>query len=144
MSLTRVVLLSGRSIELSDIRLSSTYGGLLEGYPCARVNDMAINGLLRGAERDSPRTPVHLVEPPRTYPDDDPKGPFGPVEILPAVSCVAFFRSTPVSPSLDPVLHRSALTVIWFQQTAQVPSGTDADKRLRALDWEDLARDDEL
>ncbi|QNP71689.1 hypothetical protein IAG44_21160 [Streptomyces roseirectus] len=144
MSLTRVVLLSGRSIELSDIRLSSTYGGMLEGYPCARVNDMRINGLLRGAERESPRTPVHLIDPPREYRDDGSKGPFGPVEILPAVACVASFRSSPVSPSLDPGLHRSALTVVWFQPTPQVPSGTDADKRLRALPWEGLARDDEL
>ncbi|MET8981552.1 hypothetical protein ABZX85_38760 [Streptomyces sp. NPDC004539] len=143
MSLTHVVLLSGRSIELSDIRLSSTYGGMLEGYPCARVNDMKINGLLRGAEHDSPRTPVHLVEPPREYRDDGVKGPFGPVEILPPVACVAFFRSAPVSPSLDPLLHHSTLTVIWFQPTPHVPSGTDADTRLRALDWEKLARDAE-
>ncbi|KND31577.1 hypothetical protein [Streptomyces acidiscabies] len=144
MSLTRVVLLSGRAVELSDIRLSSTYGGLLEGYPCARVNDMKINGLLRGAERDTPRTPVHLVDPPREYPTDNPKGPFGPMEVLPPVACVASFHSTPVSPALDPVLHRSTLTVVWFQQTPQVPTGTDADKRLRALEWEELARDGEL
>ncbi|MEX3100332.1 MULTISPECIES: hypothetical protein [unclassified Streptomyces] len=144
MSLTRVVLLSGRAIELSDIQLSSTYAGLLEGYPCARVNDMKINSLLRRAERDTPRSPVHLVEPAREYRPENSPGPFGPVEILPPVSCVASFHSTPVSPTLDPVLHRSTLTVIWFQQTPQVPSGTDADKRLRALEWEDLARDTEL
>jgi len=144
MSLTHVVLQSGRAIEFSDIRLTSTYGDMLEGYPCARINDMKINGLLRGAERDSPRTPVHLIEPPREYRDDDSEGhPFGPVEILPAVACVATFRSAPVSPSLDSALHHSALTVVWFQPTPHVPSGTDADTRLRALDWEKLARDDE-
>jgi len=143
MSLTQVVLQSGRSIELSAIRLHSTYGDMLEGYPCARVNDMKINGLLRGAERDSPLSPVHLIDPPREYRDDEPKGPFGPVEILPAVACVATFRSAPVSPSLDPALHHSTLTVIWFQQTPHIPTGTEADTRLRALNWEKLAHDDE-
>lgn len=34
MSLTSIVLSSGRSIDLSDLRLSSTYGGMLEGCPC--------------------------------------------------------------------------------------------------------------
>ncbi|MFJ2645190.1 hypothetical protein ACIO1C_00385 [Streptomyces sp. NPDC087420] len=31
MPLSHKVLLSGRSIELSELRLSSTYGGMLEG-----------------------------------------------------------------------------------------------------------------
>ena len=46
--------------------------------------------------------------------------------------------------TLDPVLHRSALTVVWFQQTVGVPSGDDAEESLRRIDWESLAQDDEL
>ncbi|MCL8014629.1 hypothetical protein [Streptomyces sp. AS02] len=143
MSLTRVVLTSGRSLDLSELRLSSTYGGMLEGYPCKPVNEMKIKGLLLAAERADPATPVHLVAPPREYPDQY-AGAFGPVEVLPPVACVGAFRSTALDRDHDPVLHRSALTIIWFQPTPYVPSGCDAEEALREVPWEELARDYEL
>ena len=143
MSLTRVVLTSGRSIELSDLRLSSTYGGMLEGYPCRPVNDLRIKGLLHSAERDFPASPVHLVPPPREHPDQY-AGAFGPVEVLPAVACVGSFHSTAIDPAHDPVLHRSALTVIWFQSMPYVPFGCDAEAAVREITWEELAQDYEL
>ncbi|WP_225850917.1 hypothetical protein [Streptomyces sp. HPF1205] len=143
MSLTYVILTSGRSIELSDLRLSSTYGGMLEGYPCKRVNDLKVNGLLRSAERAFSTTPVHLVPPVRQYPDQE-AGPFGPAEVLPAVACLGVFQSTALDPDHDPVLYRSALTVVWFHPTPGVHSGEDADPALRDIPWEDLAGDFEL
>ncbi|MEV0638030.1 hypothetical protein AB0I77_24425 [Streptomyces sp. NPDC050619] len=143
MSLSRVVLTSGRSLDLSELRFSSTYGGMLEGYPCKPVNDMKIKGLLRAAEHAFPTTPVHLVPPPREHPDQY-TGAFGPVEVLPAVSCVGSFRSTALDPNHDPILSRSALTVIWFQPTTHVPSDCDAEPALRDIAWEELARDYEL
>lgn len=45
MPLSRIALSSGRSIELTELRMSSTYGGMLEGYPCKRINDMRVRGL---------------------------------------------------------------------------------------------------
>ncbi|NNN32833.1 hypothetical protein HLK59_21195 [Streptomyces sp. S3(2020)] len=143
MSLARLVLTSGRSIELSELRLSSTYGGLLEGYPCKPVNEMKIRGLLRSAEREFPGSPVHLVTPAREYPDQY-SGAFGPVEVLPTVACVGRFRSNAMNPAHDPVLYRSGLTVIWFQPTTQVPSGCDAEDGLRDVAWDELAEDYEL
>ena len=120
MSLTRVVLASGRSVNLADLRLSSTYGGMPEGYPCKPVNDMVIKGLLHTAENTCPTTPVHLVPPPREYPHQY-AGAFGPVEVLPPVACVGTFRSTALDPTHDPVMYRSALTVVWFQPTTRIP-----------------------
>jgi hypothetical protein len=144
MSLTRVVLTSGRSADLAELRLSSTYGGMLEGYPCKPVNDMKINVLLRSAERARPASPVHLVPPRREYPDQY-AGAFGPVEVLPQVACVGTFHSTAVDPAHhDPVLYRSRLTIIWFQPTPEVPSGVDAEDGLREVPWEELALDYEL
>lgn len=143
MSLARVLLASGRSVDLVELRLVSTYGGMPDGYPCRPVNELRIKGLLRAAEHDSPGTPVHLVPPPREHPAQY-AGAFGPVEVLPAVACVGAFRSTALDPAHDPVLYRSALTVIWFQATARVPSGFDAEGALRGVDWEGLARDHEL
>jgi hypothetical protein len=143
MSLSRVVLASGRSLDLSELRLSSTYGGRLEDYPCKPVNDLKIQVLVRAAERAFPTTPVHLVPPPREYPDQY-AGAFGPVEVLPAVACVGAFHSTALDPDHDPILYGSSLTVVWFQTTARVPYDCDAEPALREITWEDLARDHEL
>ncbi|MFD3735913.1 hypothetical protein [Streptomyces sp. NPDC058632] len=143
MSLSHTVLSSGRSIELTELRMSSTYEGMLEGYPCKRINDLKVNGLQRQAERAFPSTPVHLVPPFREYPDQT-AGAFGPVEVLPSVACVGVFRSTAVAAELDPVLHRSTLTVVWFQPVPDIPLGEDADLALRSIPWEELAQDYEL
>ncbi|MFD0021625.1 hypothetical protein [Streptomyces sp. NPDC058382] len=143
MSLSHIALSSGRSIELTELRMSSTYGGMLEGYPCKPINDMKVSGLQRQAEHAFSSMPVHLVPPSREYPDQT-TGAFGPVEVLPSVACIGAFRSTPVSPELDPVLHRSALTVVWFQAALDVPSGEDAALALCSMRWEELAQDYEL
>ncbi|WP_258314630.1 hypothetical protein [Streptomyces sp. Act143] len=143
MALARLTLASGRSVVLSELRLSSTYGDLPEGYPCGPGNEVRIQGLLRSAARDFPSAPVHLVPPPREYPDQY-AGAYGPVEILPSVACVGAFRSTALDPAHDPVLYHSRLTVVWFQPTADVPSGCDAERALRDVDWDELARDHEL
>ncbi|MFG2766831.1 MULTISPECIES: hypothetical protein [Streptomyces] len=143
MSLSHVVLTSGRSVELTEIRMESTYAGMLEGYPCKPINDMKTRGLRRRAEQSFPTLPVHLVPPVLAHPDQT-GGAFGPVEVLPSVLCIGVFRSTAVDPGLDPVLHRSALVVAWFQDTAVVPSGEDADPALRGIDWDALAEDGEL
>ncbi|MEU6373920.1 hypothetical protein [Streptomyces sp. NPDC046909] len=143
MSLARLVLASGRSVDLSELRLSSTYGGMLEGYPCRVVNEMKIKGLLRFAAREFPKSPVHLVPPPREYPDQY-AGAFGPVEVIPSVACVGNFRSHALNPTHDPVLYRSFLTVVWFQPTTRVPSGCDAEDDLRDVAWDELAEDFEL
>ncbi|MFC4032343.1 hypothetical protein ACFO3J_12730 [Streptomyces polygonati] len=143
MPLSHVVLSSGRSIDLTELRMSSTYGGMLAGYPSKRINDMKVGGLQQEAERAFPSRPVHLVPPSREYPDQT-AGVFGPVEVLPPVACIGVFVSTAVAPELDPVLHRSALTVIWFQPVPEVPSGEHTDPALRSIHWEQLAQDYEL
>ncbi|MFI1354913.1 hypothetical protein ACH4TV_15290 [Streptomyces sp. NPDC020898] len=145
MPLASLVLISGRSVELTALHLSSTYSGFLEGYPCRPVNDMKTKGLLHTAGLTFPASPVHLIRPPLERPDTGPPvGPFGPVEVLPAVACIGAFSSTPVASDHDPLLYRSALTVVWFQATATVPSGDDADSALHAISWEELALDHEL
>lgn len=143
MALARVLLTSGRSVDLSDLRMSSTYGGLLEGYPCKVLNDRRIDGLLRTSEQAFPGTPVHLIPPPREYPHQYP-GALGPVEVLPPVTCVGSFRSEALHPARDRALYRSRLTVVWFQPTSCVPSGRDAEPALRDVSWEHLAADEEL
>jgi hypothetical protein len=143
MPLSHLVLSSGRSIELTELRMSSTYAGMLEGYPCKPINDMKVSGLRQQAERAFPSTPVHLVPPACDYPDQT-AGAFGLVEVLPSVACIGAFRSTAIAPELDPVLYRSALIVVWFQTVLDAPSGEDADLALHSISWEELAQDYEL
>ncbi|QWB24562.1 hypothetical protein KJK29_19285 [Streptomyces koelreuteriae] len=147
MALARLVLASGRSVDLADLRFTSTYGDLLsacvdplEGYPCRPVNDLRIRELLRAAERSHPGTPVHLVPPSRERPDQY-AGALGPVEVLPAVACLGTFHSAALDPAHDPVLYRSRLTVLWFQPVPRLPSGCDLEGALREVDWAGLARD---
>ncbi|WP_037674750.1 hypothetical protein [Streptomyces griseus] len=144
MPLTRVTLTSGRTIDLDELRLSSTYGGMLEGYPFRFLNDRLIKGLLTLAENTYRNSPVHLVTPPRDQPEDAYTGAFGPMESLPPVACVGSFRSAAIAPEHDPVLYRSWLTVVWFQTSPTAPSGEDAEAGLRGVAWEELARDQEL
>ncbi|MFD9129520.1 hypothetical protein [Kitasatospora sp. NPDC059571] len=143
MALAHVVLADGRSVELTSIQMHSTYGGLLEGYPFRRWNDRIVGRLRAALERAHPSGPVHLVDPVREETGETP-GAFGPVELLPAVTCTGFFESHPVDGELDAVLHRSRLAVAWFQATPALPSGEDADPGLRAVRWSEWARDFEL
>ncbi|MER8232990.1 hypothetical protein [Streptomyces sp. NPDC094049] len=139
MPLSHILLSSGRSVRLTELRMSSTYGGMLEGYPCKRINDLKVGWLQRGAERAFPSRRVHLVPPSRAYPEETP-GAFGPVEVLPPVACVGVFEST----ALDPAMDGSSLVVVWFQPGPEVPAGEDADLALRGLLWEELAQDYQL
>jgi hypothetical protein len=140
MALAHVVLSSGRSIELAEIRMSSTYGGMLEGYPFRRWNDLKLEHLVKDAAKARPSLPVHMVEPLRELPAL-PAGGFGPVELLPAVTCVGSFSSNPIDPDRDSVLHHSALTLLWFQEDAVVPSGESATPGLRGICWDEIAKD---
>ncbi|CAM5436491.1 putative protein OS=Streptomyces tendae OX=1932 GN=GUR47_21540 PE=4 SV=1 [Streptomyces tendae] len=143
LSLTRLVLSCGRSVDLTELRLTPTYGDLPHGYPCRPANDQRIRALLDTAAGMSPTVPVHLIPPPREYPDQY-AGAYGPVETLPRVACVGRFSSAPLTPAHDPVAYRSGLTVVWFQPTTQVPDPYAPYPALRDVAWTTLARDYEL
>lgn len=142
MTLAHVELACGRNLGLSTIRLDSTYGGLLEGYPCTRLNDRLLSALRSWAGTTYPSLPFHLIDPPRAYPDKAP-GPWGPVELLPPVRCLGPFSSLPLDEDHEPVLYESVLVVGWFQADVSLPVGEDAMPRFRLLAWEDLAQDRE-
>jgi hypothetical protein len=109
MPLGHIVLSSGRSIRLTELRMSSTYGGNASG-PCKHINDL-IRWLWWQAERAFPSKPVHHVPPSREYPDETADA-FGPVEVPPSVACVGVLDST----ALDPVMDGSTLVVACSSQ----------------------------
>jgi hypothetical protein len=146
MALARISLACGRSVELTTMTISSTYGGLLEGYPNARMNDALIDRLSRRHEPVRWSPPAHVITPPRSRPEpgqDPTRMPFGPVEMLPPVYCEGFFRSGPIEEALDPVLHESRLMVVWFQEDLARPVADFAAAAVHELAWHDLAEDSE-
>lgn len=146
MTLARISLASGRSVELTSLTISSTYGGLLEGYPNARMNDALIARLRSRRESAYCSQPTHVITPPRSRPEPDQgsaRMPFGPVETLPAVYCEGSFCSGPVDGELDPVLHESRLMVVWFQEDLARPVADFAAAAVHGLAWNDLAEDTE-
>ena len=145
MALAWIELASGRSVELTNLTIGSTYGGMLEGYPNARMNDALIARLGRRRGPAGGSLPAHVITPPRGRPerDQETRMPFGPVETLPAVYCEGSFRSHPVDEELDPVLHESRLMVVWFQVDLARPVAEFAASAVRGLAWDHLAEDTE-
>lgn len=99
---------------------------------CIRVFDVRQRHALRRRGLRRRRMPHERRFPSRDLPDQT-AGAFGPVEVLPSVACSGAFRSTVVASELDPVLYRSALTVIWFQTGLDVPSAKNPDLELRSI-----------
>jgi hypothetical protein len=140
MTLGYFIVRSGRDIELTNLAISSTYGGFLEGYPNGRMNDALLAGL---AKRESARVPPkHVIQPARSGRErSENVGAFGAVETLPGVICTASFVSHPVDEDLDSLMHRSWLTVVWFQESIDDPVERFVSAAVADLDWERLAED---
>lgn len=135
---------SGRSVRLDALQQSLTYGGLIEGIPSARVNDLKVETtlqntgenalLIRPVRRNYLRTPGDM---------DDVKA-FGgaAAEWLPIVTCVACFSHT--RPARDLSKDCSVLKVVWFQNEFAMPIDEGVLEQLRSVDWEKAAEDVEL
>ena len=144
MTLAWITLASGRDLELTALEIHATYSGMLEGYPCALVNDQLLAGLARRRESPYWTPPVHVIEPPRRYPEpESAPGHFGPVELLPAVYCRAGLRGSRIDEELDEILYESYLTVVWFQEDLAQPVAAFVSAALSDLAWDQLAQDSE-
>lgn len=147
MTLASITLASGRDVDLTSLEIFSTYDGMMQGYPCALTNDRLLKRLASRPESAYWTQPVHVIAPSRDVREPDPDGiplPFGPMEVLPAVYCRARFRSHPVDDDIDPVLHRSYLTVVWFQASLRGAPTDFVTDAVIDLPWHELAEDREL
>lgn len=146
MTLARLTLDSGREIRLCEAHVQSTYEGLTEGYPTARLNNAIVGSLAGRATQLLPGAPVCTIDPPRIQQPDATSGalPFGPLETLPAVIVMARFQSLPVEPGADPILTYSRLVVVWFQDEPALPTTGRAPTAISDLHWELLAKDDDV
>ncbi|WP_157845223.1 hypothetical protein [Pseudofrankia sp. EUN1h] len=141
-----ITLSSGRRTYLSQVWMTGTYDGLIEGYPFRYINDRMVANLPQQGAHRFPGSPVHVIPPIREYPEAQPGRhlPFGPEELLPRVICVGMFESSAVDTGPDAPLYRSRLVVVWMQPTAVLPSDETAGLDLRDLPWDEMAKDEEI
>ncbi|RFU37665.1 hypothetical protein DZF91_31720 [Actinomadura logoneensis] len=146
MPLATITLNSGRQVVLDHLDISPTYDGMLEGYPCARVNDSLLESLAKPTPTPFQTSPVHLIAPERRYPDrgSGRRLPFGPVEELPRLYCRGSFVSERVDENLDDVLYRSWLEIVWFQDDLAAPVADFVARAIADVAWDELAEDFEL
>lgn len=120
----------------------STYGGMLEGYPCAKINDRLLSALSERRESAYWTPPVHVITPPRTYPEPESDHlAFGPVEVLPGTYCRGAFQSNRIDEERDEVLYQSYLTVVWFQAGLDTTVTEFVTAALSGLQWEQFSED---
>lgn len=81
-----------------------------------------------------------LIEPAQTPIEYEGRYPFGEPAALPAIGCVADFSG---DGKLGAAYYTS-LTVIWFQDDYAFPISPESEQALVALDWETLAKEQEL
>jgi hypothetical protein len=144
-----LTLKSGRTITLDAIDQEMTYSGLIEGIPYAALNNDEIDRAMHKARSFgyAEARPYLIPAPRRDYlrkPGDASglRSWPGPLELLPAVRCIASFKH--VIPVRDRDKHRSVLTVVWFQDDFALPIEQTVLDQLRLIDWDSLAVDVEL
>ncbi|GAA2020596.1 hypothetical protein GCM10009839_16670 [Catenulispora yoronensis] len=144
MGLTSLRLTGGRSIDLISIEASRTYGGFLEGFPTAEINDHSLKRLREHLAHRYSHMGVHIIDPPRKIvspargPRDEPE------ELLPPIKCIGVFHSSPIDPARDDGFGISMLVIAWFQFELDLPFAAAARADLAAVAWDELARDGDL
>lgn len=145
MPLATIRLSSGRDIHLTYLEVDSTYHGLLEGYPSELMNDRRLAALASWGHNQYRQTPVHVVTPPRRRLEHQPRNlPFGAAEMLPVVGCRGRFESDPVEDGHECFEYRSYLNIAWFQDDLSADVASFVTAVVADLDWDALARDEEL
>ena len=131
---------SGREVRIDAIRQWLAYSGLLEGVPNPMFNEWMLKGIIEDAREQLDHDPFLI--PPKappivtgySHPDPDPN-----TARLPSVVCIAKLSS--ISPARDPKCDCSDLVVIWFQEQYAFPIADEAERAIKEIDWDRLARD---
>jgi hypothetical protein len=136
----KLLLLSGREIQLAEIWQESTYDGVVEGLPNSYINRNIVEQL-----RIDPKYKLHgytpHVLPPLERPIELPH-PYslGRPMLLPSVKCIARFRSS--SPTEEGAGDYSTMAVAWFQDQFALPIEASVVQQLLEMDWNSLATND--
>ena len=132
-----IELFSGRTISLERIQAFYTYSGLLEGLPTKKMNDHTIKNDPSKAKKAMFTTKCVTLNAVQTKIPYEGRWPFGKPYSLPPITCYARFGSSPI----DDEFHGSDLAIVWYQDSFPLPIDEGVIGSIKALDWNELARD---
>ena len=131
-SMTPTLLRTGRRVNLNAFHATSTYGGVLEGRPNAKLNHQLMADAVEATARMWGRRAT-LVVPPRIEMVDGQV----PFPRLPSWTCMAWMMSD----AMDDRYFGSELVVIWYQHDLDVGIAELLKAHLADVQWEAQATD---
>ncbi len=127
------LLACGTVISLTNIDQSTTYGGMLEGYPNSEMNAAIIARCMQRAEKKYGQKPYLIAPIEKPNSREMPAGKRPWIE-LPRISCTADFFSQSFGE------FGSSLTVCWYQDDFAFPIASSVLEELHRLVWREHAR----
>lgn len=123
----------GTVINLMSLDQSSTYGGMLEGYPNPDMNAGIVQRLVKHIEKKDRHTP-YLIAPTERQVQHEVSTDRKPWVELPSIQCTAFFYSKSLGE------FGSSLFLCWYQEDFAFPIDPSVLKELYGISWPQHAR----
>lgn len=120
---------------LASIHQKITYNGLLEGYPCEKVNNMILHNTKIKARNLFSLDEIYIIQP-IIKAVEEQHGSLVKIMELPLVTCIATLMCRKVFRDQDK--HFSALTVIWFQDQYAFPIQEDIIKEIITVPFKEI------
>lgn len=131
----QLILKENIKVMITSIHQEITYDGLLEGYPCEKVNTMILHNTKIKAGNLFFMDEIYMIEP-FIKVNRNQSGSFGKMMELPMVTCMATLMCREVFRDQDK--HFSALTVIWFQDQYAFPIQEDILEKITAVPFKEV------
>ncbi|GAA5098566.1 hypothetical protein GCM10023210_34880 [Chryseobacterium ginsengisoli] len=129
--------LSGNiNVKIESIFQEITYSGVLEGYPCEKLNKMVLNNKESYARRIFNMDEVYLIPPTIKFIDGEEHKVWGKAQELPMVTCIAELKCLDVF--RDMKKDYSNLIVIWFQDYYTFPIQEDILEKLLNIPYKEV------
>jgi hypothetical protein len=131
----QLILKEDVEVTITSIHQEITYDGLLEGYPCEKLNNMILHNTEIKAKNLFFQDEIYMIKPVIKVGEEE-YGPFGKMMELPLVTCIAMLTCRKIF--RDPDKHFSALTVIWFQDQYAFPIHENIIEKITAVPFKEV------
>ncbi len=128
------VFADGVEATLTQLEQRLVYAGLIEGYPCTRLNDHKI----QWAREKSNLTLPPDITPLPGFEKDEPSSFFGKAEKLPDVQIQAYFTSGVTKQS---GMCKSSMVITWWQNDYLLSLEDELKRILFIVDWWEFAEE---
>ncbi len=121
-----------RKINLTSLYQEAIYTGILEGLPTRQMNERIIHSCQEKSRNLFPNSPFFLLEPSQTPIEYQREYPFGDPASLPAIACIARFKSSAFD---NNILCYTELVIAWFQSEFALPIDDTILQKIRSINW---------